>query len=138
VAVLGLVLVWAMLGPLRSQWAQDDSEAALAAGNPAKAAASAETASSRDPLSPEPLYDLAAARQASGDLTAAHGELRRAVRLAPRASDPWIHLGEFELDTLGAPDEAQHSFAAALDLDPHNPEAQDDFLRARQAVAAGS
>jgi O-Antigen ligase len=135
VVALAAVMVWATVAPLRSQAARDDSQAHLSHGRLGAAVAAAETAAARDPLSPEPLYDLAAARDAAGNRAAARAALRQAVRLAPNASEPWLRLGEYERDTLEAPRAAGRSLAAALALDPHSPAVQSAFAQARQDAA---
>ena len=77
-AALALATAWAIWQPLRSDRAADDAAAALERGDPARALAEIRTAHDRNPLSVEPLFDLAVIEQSTG------GRRRRARD--PRAS----------------------------------------------------
>jgi O-Antigen ligase/Tetratricopeptide repeat len=96
----------------------DASYSATDAGHSTQAVNDARDARSLDPLSPEPLYALASAYQAEGELTAARDAWTRATRLQPENPQTWYQLGLFEYlwthDLCASYQAFNHSFT----LDP--------------------
>jgi tetratricopeptide (TPR) repeat protein len=148
-----LLVAWAQWQPQRSV---DASQRALAqlAREPRAAQASARAAISRDPLSAQALFTLAAVQQGAGDPSAARATLQRAVRLQPSNPQTWLALGEFDLahaGSEGGAPAAQRELAAAIYLNPEliapeeiasgNQEAitaQNDYVEALRATAPAS
>ena len=97
----------------------------------------ARTGAERNPLSPEPLWELALVEQLRGNNFAAERALEDAVRLEPATAETWRRLGRLQLSVLNEPDEALDSFRAALYLDPRQPASTSDFLEASRAANAG-
>lgn len=133
----GLAGAWALWQPQRSADAGDAALTALAAGRPQQAIADAQTAASRNPLSVDPLFTLAAAQSAAGRPAAARATLQRAVRLQPANSETWLRLGQFELQQ-GNARRALRLLGAAIYLDPRGPQAQAAYAQAQQQVAGSS
>ncbi len=129
---LGLLVVtvataWATYQPLRGADAADDALALLEAGNADRARARALQAGEIDPLSIEPLFNLAVIEAGAGRRDAARGALERAVQLQPQNATPWLRLAEYD----AAQGDAQGALAAlrpALYLDPKNTNAVTLFL----------
>jgi hypothetical protein len=122
-AVVGALLAaWAQWQPLRSS---DASQQALAqvAREPSRALASARAAVSRDPLSAQARFTLAAVQRAAGQRAQARATLQRAVHLQPSNPQTWTALGQFDL--ASQPAAAAGELAAAIYLNPEavSPEA---------------
>ncbi len=126
--VVALCVAWSQWQPLRSQQAQSTAFAALARGDYAAARAAASTAAARDPLSVEPLFDLAAIETAAGRPVAARAALVRAVRLTPASSTVWEQLAAFDLQQRGDRAEALRDLGPALYLDPQSHAAISQYL----------
>ena len=92
VAAASLLVPWLSVRKTEDAYAAIDRD-------PAVAASDAEQANSLNPLSFEPLYALAAARERQGRLEDAERAYARAVRLQPENPHTWYELGSFELDT---------------------------------------
>jgi hypothetical protein len=131
-----LLAAWSEWQPQRSA---DASQRALALVSHSfrEAEASARTAVSRDPLSAQALFTLAAVQQASSAPEAARATLQRAVRLQPSNPQTWITLGQFDLAHPsaglapgGAAAAALHELSAAIYLNPE--------LAAPEAIARGN
>ena len=137
---LGLVVVtaacaWATYQPVRGAKVADDALAALEAGNVARARTQALRASEIDPLSIEPLFNLAVIESGAGRPAAARAALERAVQLQPQNAKPWLQLAEF----AAARDDTKGALAAlrpALYLDPKNTNAVTLFLDVSRRTAA--
>jgi cytochrome c-type biogenesis protein CcmH/NrfG len=139
--VLALAAAWTAYQPVRSVHASDTAYERLDQGQPAAAADIARIATRRDPLSADPLFDLAAIDQAQGDLRGAENALGRAVRLEPATAEAWRRLGDFRLTALHDAKGAVSAYQAAYYLDPHNPASTTDLLtasRAEQGTATGA
>jgi tetratricopeptide (TPR) repeat protein len=139
VAVLAVAVAaaWAALQPVRSVHASDAVFARLERNELAAAANIARIAGKRNPLSVDPLFELAYVETLRNRPQAALAALERAVRLQPANSATWRRLGHLRLSALNQPKEALRDFRAAYYLDPQNPASQADFLAAQRAVAAG-
>jgi tetratricopeptide (TPR) repeat protein len=124
------------LQPQRAQATADDALGRLEAGRLSDARATARRAAELDPLSPDPLFALAAIERSAGRLPAARAALEDAVRRQPAAVDPWLALAQFELGPGGDPARARRAVAAALYLDPRNDTAAQLELEAVRAAAA--
>jgi hypothetical protein len=124
---------WTIWQPLGSADADQAALAALAAGNTNLALRDAKTASSRDPVSVEPLWNMAAIYGAVGREGQAHAALVRAVRLQPANPATWLQLGEYDL-VAGDAAEAFPVLQAALYLAPHDSETQGAVAQARAAL----
>jgi hypothetical protein len=136
VLLLALAVMWATVQPLRALHAGDASTARLQAGEFAAAADIARRGTHRNPLSPEPWWELAIARASAGHLDAAERALEAAVKVQPANAEAWRRLGRFRLSALHEPRTALPAFRAALYLDPQSPVAQSDVLETLQAIAA--
>lgn len=130
VVVFALIVAWSQLQPLRSLHAGNAALAALARNDVRGARNAAQTAISRDPLSVEPLFDLAVIDTTAGSLNAARGDLQRAVRLQPSNPATWQRLAEFELNQLNDRSAGLHDLGAALYLDPQSMQEINDYLDA--------
>jgi tetratricopeptide (TPR) repeat protein len=155
VVIAALLAAWAQWQPQRGE---DSSQLALSqlASDPATADAAARAAVARDPLSVQALFSLSAIQQATGQPELARATLQRAVRLQPSNPETWLHLGEYDLSTTGAPAggsaaeggarSALNELGAAIYLNPQsiapelvaqgNTEAitiQNDYVRALRA-----
>ncbi len=86
-------------------------------GNLSAAIADARRAASINPLSVEPLSDLAAIYQANGDVRAAHRELRLAVSRQSSNPATWEALAQFDLQHIRWRSEASPAAARAHALD---------------------
>jgi tetratricopeptide (TPR) repeat protein len=128
--VLTGVLAWTVYQPLRALNAGEDSLALLEAGRTEEARAAAVRAHDIDPLSAEPLYDLAVIESAAGRTDAAGAALERAVALQPENPTPWLRLADFQLAAEGDAQAALRSLGPALALDPRNTTAIELFLQA--------
>jgi tetratricopeptide (TPR) repeat protein len=128
-----LTAAWAAWQPLRAQNEGDQALALTFAGHLAAARAQGETAAKRDPLSIDPLYDLAVVDTAAGDPARVQDDYERAVQLQPSNPDPWLRLAEFEL-VRGNPRAALADLGPALYLDPRSPEGIATFLQASTAA----
>ena len=136
-AVLVLALAgaaaWAAFQPVRAVHAGDAAIDRLERGELDAAVSIAEIAHDRNPLSPEPLWELAFVEERRGRLANAEDALEQAVRLQPANAETWRRLGRFQLSTLNQPADALASFRAAYFLDPRNPVSTSDFLEASRA-----
>lgn len=94
IAAVTLVIGWLTVQPLRSSNADAAALTAITRGNAAAAFADARAAASDNPVSVDPLFELAALYRATGDNSAALGELRKAVALQPQNPQTWLTEGE--------------------------------------------
>ena len=130
IAAVTLLCLWAVWQPLRAEDADNAAITAFAAGDTKAALDDAHTATARDPLTVDPLFQLAAMYTAIGDPQAARDELLSAVSRQPQNPQTWLQLGEFYLQ--------EHEPAAALgplgrakSLDLGSPEVSQALSQAR-------
>jgi hypothetical protein len=133
ILVLALAAAWTAIQPVRAVNAGDVAIERLQQGNLEAAVSVAQIAHDRNPLSPEPLWELAFIEQSRGRLAAAEDALEEAVRIQPASAEAWRRLGRFQLSSLNQPSDALASFRAAYFLDPRNPASTSDFLEASRA-----
>ena len=138
VAILGVGLVtsWAALQPVRAAHAEDRAIDALSLGDYGAAARDARTAARRNPVSPDPLWQLAFIADARGDKRAANQALERAARLQPANAEAWRRLGRYRLSVLEQPEKALDAFQVAYFLDPAALRSASDVLEASRALKA--
>ncbi len=134
VIVLALAAAWTAFQPVRAVHAGDAAFDRLDAGQPLAAAETAQIATERNPLSADPLFDLAAIDQARGDLKGSEAALERAVRIEPATAEAWRQLGELRLNALNDPRGAVSALQAAYYLDPHSSDSTSDLLAATRAA----
>ena len=135
VLITAVAISWTIVQPLRAVHASDAALERLSMNAFDAAADIAKIASERNPLSVEPLWELAAIEQARGRTDAAHDALADAVALQPANAEAWRRLGRFRLLAMSRPQEALDPLRAAYYLDPQNPESTSDFLEVQRAVA---
>ncbi len=146
IVVAALLITWTQWQPQRSEEARE-SALTLLARDPTAAAAAANSAVSRDPLSVEALFALASVQESTGRKSQARATLERAVRLQPSNPRTWLALARFDL--AGNPKAAVAEFRAGIYLDPASispealtaghPEAvetYDEYVQALRALAA--
>ncbi len=133
-AALALLTAWVVWQPLRSADAQAAVGADVARGDTSAAFSDARAAAASDPLSLEPLYELAAL-YTNFDPAAARAELERAVRSQPQNTDPWLTLGEFELQQR-EPRQALFAFRRALLFNQISAAALSGIAQAQSELAA--
>jgi hypothetical protein len=133
VLALALAAGWSAFQPVRAVHAGDAAIERLERGELDAAVSIAGIAHDRNPLSPEPLWELGYIEQQRGRLANAEEALEEAVRLQPANAETWRRLGRFQLSTLNQPADALASFRAAYFLDPRNPASTSDFLEASRA-----
>jgi hypothetical protein len=134
--VLALVCAWTVWQPLRSDAIGQDAVDTLFAGNVAKARDQAQAARDRNPLSVDPLFDLATIETTAGRKFQARAALEDAVHLQPDNPETWQRLAEYELDILKRPSVALTAIRPALYLDPRSSDAVAVFLAAQRQTAA--
>ncbi|HYM58984.1 MAG TPA: O-antigen ligase family protein [Solirubrobacteraceae bacterium] len=136
VAMLAVALAgsWAAIQPVRAARAEDRAIDDAQLGRYAAAAASARTAAARNPLSVEPLWQLAFIEDARNHERAAADSLEAAVRLQPANPEAWRRLGRYQLSALDDPKAAVAAFRATYFLDPQAPQSLSDFLEASRAA----
>jgi hypothetical protein len=133
VLALAFTAAWAAFQPVRSVHAGDAAIERLQQGGLEAAVDIAHIAHDRNPLSPEPLWELAYIEEQRGRLANAEDALEEAVRIQPASAEAWRRLGRFQLSTLNQPGDALASFRAAYFLDPQHPESKTGFLEASRA-----
>ena len=140
IGVLAVALAgsWAAIQPVRAANAEDKAIDAAQRGNFAAAAANARTAAHRNPLSVEPLWQLAFIANAKGDERGAANELEAAVRLQPASAEAWRRLGRYRLSVLDDPKGAVAAFRAAYYLEPQSAQTLSDFLEASRGARSRS
>jgi O-Antigen ligase/Tetratricopeptide repeat len=136
VLLLAMAVMFTTVQPLRAQHAGDVAIARLSAGQYAAAADIARRGARRNPLSPDPWWELAVIRATTNDLDGAERALEEAVKVQPANPEAWRRLGRFRLSALQEPALALPAFRAALYLDPQSPYSQSDVLEATRAVAS--
>jgi hypothetical protein len=133
VVALALAAAWTAIQPVRAVNAGDAAIGRLQEGNLEAAVSIANIAHDRNPLSPEPLWELGYIEEQRGRLAAAEDAYEEAVRLQPANAETWRRLGRFQLSSLNQPGDALASFRSAYFLDPRNPSSTSDFLEASRA-----
>jgi tetratricopeptide (TPR) repeat protein len=137
VLIIAVVSAWGARQPDRSANAATAAHERLDVGAFDAAASIAQIAHDRNPLAVEPLFDLAAIREAQGRMDDARRALEQAIDLEPANPETWRRLGEFRLDTLHDPRGALRAYQAALYLDPKPQSRLSDVVYASRAVAGG-
>jgi tetratricopeptide (TPR) repeat protein len=97
IAAVTLVAGWFVWQPLHSDNQFDAAITAMQRGDSAAALADAHGAAASNPVSVDPVYELAAIYSARGNLTAARQELVKATSLQPSNPETWQALGAFDL-----------------------------------------
>jgi tetratricopeptide (TPR) repeat protein len=137
VVILVLIVAWSQWQPLRSANAADQALIALQAHNLAGARADVNRAASIDPVSVDPLFDLAAIETSVGNLAGARGALERAVRVQPANAETWLRLADLRLTQQRDAAGALTDLGPALYLDPHNADVIQEFLTATRQSTGG-
>jgi tetratricopeptide (TPR) repeat protein len=135
VLIVAVAAAWTIAQPLRAVHAGDAAIARFQAGAYAAAADIARIGQQRNPLSVEPLFELAAIESAAGRPDRAERALEDAVALQPANAEAWRRLGRFRLSALDQPQQAQPAFRAAYYLDPHSPDSTSDLLEVNRRLA---
>jgi len=137
VIAIALAAAWTAFQPVRAVHAGDAAFDRLDQGQPEAAADIARIATERNPLSVDPLFELAAIEEARGRTQQAEASLERAVELQPANAETWRRLGRLRLSTLNDPKGALSAFQAAYYLDPRSPASTSDVIEASRAAATG-
>jgi tetratricopeptide (TPR) repeat protein len=135
VLLLAVAAAWAAFQPVRAVNAGDAAFDRLDRGQPEAAASIARIATERNPLSVDPLFELATIEGLRGRTREAERALERAVELQPANPETWRRLGRLRLQ-LGRADEALRAFQAAYYLDPRGQTSESDVLEASRATGA--
>jgi len=135
-ALLAFVAAWTVWQPLRAESIEQQSITTLEAGDADRARAQAQTARDRNPLSVDPLFSLATIELVAGRKNEARRALEQAVRLQPANPEPWLRLGDFELNKLKRPKAALAAIRPAIYLDPRSSETVAVFLAAQRQAPA--
>lgn len=135
VLIVAMAAAWTIVQPLRAVHAGDAAIERFQNGAYAAAADIARIGTERNPLSVEPLFELAAIEAAAGRPDRAEDALERAVRLQPANAEAWRRLGRFRLAGLNRPDTAQPALRAAYYLDPQSPDTASDLLEVNRRLA---
>jgi cytochrome c-type biogenesis protein CcmH/NrfG len=98
--------------------------------------AKARRAPALDPLSVDPLFQLAYIDDARGDTQRAKRALEDATRLQPANVETWRRLGRYRLSVLDDPRGAVQAFRLAFYLDPASDRGPSDYLEATRALKA--
>ncbi len=138
VIAIALAASWTAYQPVRAVHAGDAAFERLDLGQPEAAAEIARIATERNPLSVDPLFELAAIEEARGRTQEAEATLERAVELQPANAETWRRLGRLRLSTLNDPKGALDAFQAAYYLDPQSPTSTSDVVEASRAAATGA
>ena len=138
VIAIALAAAWTAYQPVRAVHAGDAAFDRLDQGQPEAAADIARLATERNPLSVDPLFELAAIEEARGRTQEAEAALERAVSLQPASAEAWRRLGRLRLSTLNDPKGALSAFQAAYYLDPKSPASTSDVIEASRALATGA
>lgn len=133
VALLG---AWTTWQPLRSANALSTSLNAAAHGHTGAAFTAARAAAGIDPVSIAPLQILSSLYSAAGDLPAARGALVQATQRQPRNPQPWLWLGQFDLQQH-QPGLAYRPLQRALRLDPIDPTTIGLVIQTRAQLGLG-
>ncbi|HEX6020821.1 MAG TPA: O-antigen ligase family protein [Solirubrobacter sp.] len=136
VLVIAVVAAWSALQPVRAVHAQDAVFDRIEKNALPAAASIARIAHERNPLSVEPLFELAAIEQAQGRNEHARRALEEAIDLEPANPETWRRLGQFRLQVLNDPKGALRAYQAAYYLDPKPARSISDVVTASRAVAA--
>ena len=131
-----LIAAWAAYQPVRSQNAGDEALALADRGAYEEAVETAQTAVDRNPLSVDPLFELAAIQQGRGQTPEAKAALIRATEVQPASAEVWRRLGQFRLTALSEPRAALKDFQTAFYLDPQSRRSWTDLILATRAVQA--
>jgi tetratricopeptide (TPR) repeat protein len=134
VLVIALAAAWTAYQPVRAVHAGDAAFDRLDRGQPEAATSIAGIATKRNPLSVDPLFELATIEQARGRTTQAAAALERAVDLQPANAEAWRRLGRLRMSVLNDPKGALSAFQAAYYLDPQSPASTSDVLEASRAL----
>jgi cytochrome c-type biogenesis protein CcmH/NrfG len=134
VMILALTAAWAALQPVRSVHATDVAQDRVALGELPAAASIAGIAHDRNPLSVDPLFQLAAIEVAQNRLPQARTALEQAVDLEPANPETWRQLGRLRLDHLNDPKGALRAFQYAYYLDPQAAQSINDVVVASRAA----
>ena len=118
---LSLVAAWSVLQPVRSVRAGDVAIERLERGELDAAVSVAQIAHQRNPLSPEPLWELAYIEEQRGRLANAQRAYEQAVQIQPAAAETWRRLGRFQLSVLNQPAQAVQSFRGRVLPGPAQP-----------------
>ena len=135
--VIAVTAAWSALQPVRSVNATDAAQARVSSAARSAAAASiARIAHDRNPLSVDPLFQLAAIEASAGNLPPAKAALEQAVELEPANPETWRQLGRLRLDHLNDPRGALRAFQYAYYLDPQSAQSINDVVVTARIVAA--
>jgi hypothetical protein len=134
VAVLALTAAWTAWQPLRARGKSDDALTAFEARDFKTAEARAEEARDINPLSIDPLFDLAAIEQAAGDQQGAEAALVLATELQPENWLPWMRLTDFRLFVKNDPEGAMNAVRTAIYLNPRSWDVSQRYLDVRRRL----
>ena len=134
VVAIAAAAAWTVTLPQHSINQSDAALEALTSGNNAQAQNLAREAESTNPFSNVPLYTLAGAQTAAGDLPAAEATLESAVQRRPSVLAGWIALAQFRLNEQDDPAGAMRDIKAAIDLNPRALQVRATYLLAYRAV----
>ena len=118
VVLAALLAAWTQWQPQRSEEARAQALALAEAGHRQAAIEAAHTAVSRDPLSPEARFALAAVQAAAGLDVSARSTLQDAVKLQPSNPQTWLELARY--DVRERPRAALKELQAAVYLNPES------------------
>ena len=118
VALLTLATAWSVWQPLRAHERGADALDLAAEKRFDEARDLAGQARDINPLSIEPLLELASVEQSAGRPDEAEQALEEAVRLQPANWLPWLRLAEHQLYVLDRPEDAKEAIQAAIYLNP--------------------
>ena len=131
---LAVAAAWAAFQPVRAVHAGDVGDHAAARARSTPPPTSPGSRHDRNPLSVEPLWELAAIEEGAGALAGRRDALEQAVELQPSSAETWRRLGPLPAQRAVGPGGARRSFRAAYFLDPRNPASTSDLLEARRAA----
>ena len=137
VLAIAVASAWSTVQPLRSVHAGDAAIRRFDAGQIEAARSIAKIGAKRNPLSVEPLFELATIEDAVGNSTAAVKALQDAAALQPANPEVWRRLGRYLFIRQDLPDQALPALRAAYYLDPHSPTAVSDLLEVTRRRTGG-
>ena len=131
-----LVAAFAAYQPVRAENLGDKAIDLADKSSYEQAVETAQKAVDANPLSTDPLFELAAIQQGRGQTPEAKAALIKATEVQPASAEAWRRLGQFRLDALSEPRTALKDFQIAYYLDPQNPRSWTDLIVATRAVQA--